>query len=140
MSGKAFLDTNIFIYANDRHEPGKQAIALRLIREVTLSGNGAISYQVVQEFFNVVLTKTPQKMGYEEARQFLTAVFVPILSVPSSVALVSDAMAIHERYRLSWYDSLIVAAAQRAGCDRLYSEDLQHGQVFGKLRVENPFI
>jgi predicted nucleic acid-binding protein len=49
-------------------------------------------------------------------------------------------MAIHERYRLSWYDSLIVAAAQRAGCDRLYSEDLQHGQLFGTLRVENPFL
>jgi predicted nucleic acid-binding protein len=140
MSDKAFLDTNIFVYANDRTEPRKQSIALRLVREATIHGGGAVSYQVIQEFFNVVLTKTSQKMSYEEARQFLATVFLPLLSVPSSVGLVSDAMRIHERYRLSWYDSLIVAAAQQAGCDRLYSEDLQHGQQFGGVRVENPFL
>jgi predicted nucleic acid-binding protein len=47
---------------------------------------------------------------------------------------------IHRRYRLSWYDSLIVAAAQQAGCKRLYSEDLQHGQQFGTMTIHNPFL
>jgi predicted nucleic acid-binding protein len=59
--------------------------------------------------------------------------------VPSSFALVSDAIRIQERYRLSWYDSLIVSAAQHAGCTVLYSEDLQHGQQFGAVTVQDPF-
>jgi predicted nucleic acid-binding protein len=140
MSGKAFLDTNIFVYANDRTDPRKQTIALDLVREATINGDGAISYQVIQEFFNVVLVKSPLKMPYEEARQFLATIFLPLLAVPSSVGLVSDAMRIHERYRISWYDSLIVAAAQQANCDTLYSEDLQHGQQFGAVTVRNPFL
>jgi len=139
MSGKAFLDTNIFVYANDRNEPRKQSIALGLIREVTVSGNGAISYQVMHEFFNVALVKNPRKMHHEDAQRYLDTVFRPLLAVPSSVALVSEAIRVQERYRLSWYDSLIVSAAQQAGCTILYSEDLQHAQQFGTVTVRDPF-
>ena len=140
MSGNSFLDTNIFVYANDQNEPRKQAIALDLVRELTVNGDGRISYQVMHEFFNVVLRKTPSKMQPEDARLFLDNVFRPLLAVPSSFTLVSDAIRIQERYRLIWYDSLIVSAAQQGGCDILYSEDLQHGQQFGSVTVANPFV
>jgi predicted nucleic acid-binding protein len=139
MSGKAFLDTNIFVYANDRYEPRKQRIALELIRELTVQGDGVISYQVMHEFFNVVLKKTPDKMRAEDAQLFLENIFRPLLAVASSFARVSDAIRLQDRYRLSWYDSLIVSAAQQAACQTLYSEDLQHGQQFGAVTVQDPF-
>jgi predicted nucleic acid-binding protein len=139
MSGRAFLDTNIFVYANDQNEPRKRAIAVDLIRETTANRSGVVSSQVLNEFFNVVLVKSRQKMRHDDAQRFLNAVFRPLFTVAPSVALVSEAINTQERYRLSWYDSLIVSAAQQAGCSRLYTEDLQDGQRFGSVVVHNPF-
>lgn len=140
MSDKSFLDSNIFIYAYDQREPVKQSIADNLIRGLAISGEAVISYQVIHEFFNWALVKGPVKMPQEEAQRYLTVTFRPMHIVASSATLVSDAIRIHRRYRLSWYDSLIVAAAQQAGCKLLYSEDLQHGQQFGTVTIHNPFL
>jgi predicted nucleic acid-binding protein len=140
MSDKSFLDSNIFIYAYDQREPVKQSIADNLIRGLAIGGDAVISYQVIHEFFNWALVKGPVKMPQDEAQRYLTVTFRPMLIVASSVALVSGAIRIQDRYRLSWYDSLIVSAAQQAGCDILYSEDLQHGQQFGTVTVQNPFL
>ena len=139
MNGRVFLDTNIFIYRYDDRDPQKQRVALQLIRETTLDGNATISYQVVHEFFNFALVKAAGKMSHEDAQRYLDTVFRPLLVVPSSGALVSEAIRVQERYRLSWYDSLIVSAAQQGGCHTLYSEDLQHGQQFGSVAVRDPF-
>jgi predicted nucleic acid-binding protein len=140
MSDKSFLDSNIFIYAYDQREPVKQSIADNLIRGLAIGGDAVISYQVIHEFFNWALVKGPVKMPQDEAQRYLTVTFRPMLIVASSVALVSDAIRIQDRYRLSWYDSLIVSAAQQAGCSILYTEDLQHGQQFGSVTVQNPFL
>jgi predicted nucleic acid-binding protein len=140
MSDKSFLDSNIFIYAYDQREPVKQSIADNLIRGLAISGEAVISYQVIHEFFNWALVKGPVKMPQEEAQRYLTVTFRSMHIVASSASLVSDAIGIHQRYRLSWYDSLIVAAAQQAGCKLLYSEDLQHGQQFGTVTIHNPFL
>lgn len=140
MSGRAFLDTNLFVYAYDRRDAIKQSIALNLIRDLTESDEGVISYQVAQEFFNVALKQSKIAMPIADAQILLQDVFRPLLKVPSTVTLVSKALEIEGRYLLSWYDSLIVAAAQQAGCGVLYSEDLQHGQRFGDLTVRNPFL
>jgi predicted nucleic acid-binding protein len=125
--GKVFLDTNLFIYSYDDRDPIKRSMARELIRTVTFDRTGVVSYQVVQEFFHVLLVKAVGK------------VFRPLLAVHSSVALFGDAIHLQKRNRLSWYDSLIVAAAQQSGCAILYTEDLQHGQRFGDLEVVNPF-
>jgi predicted nucleic acid-binding protein len=74
-----------------------------------------------------------------EAQHYLATTFRPLQLVSPSFVLISDAIHIQERYRLSWFDSLIVSAAQQAGCHTLYSEDLQHGQQFGSVRVMDPF-
>jgi predicted nucleic acid-binding protein len=140
MSDKSFLDSNIFIYAYDQREPVKQSVADNLIRGLTISGEAVASYQVIHEFFSWALVKGPAKMPQDEAQRYLNVVFRPMYIVASSSALVSDAIRIQDRYRLSWYDSLIVAAAQQAGCDVLYTEDFQHGQQFGTVRVQNPFL
>lgn len=139
MSDRFFLDTNIFVYSFDRGSPGKAQRATKLIREAVASRKGAISYQVVQEFFNVALRRFAQPMTTAEAEQYLGTVFRPLLAVQSSPALYSEALRLAGKHRLSWYDSLIVAAAMEAGCSLLYSEDLQSGRRFGDLRIENPF-
>ena len=139
MSGKAFIDSNVFIYSVDHREPIKQSIANDLIRSLAVEGVVVISYQVIQEFFNWALVKSPVKMTADEARHYLATAFRPLQLAPPSFALVSDAISIQDRYRLSWYDSLIVSAAQQAGCHTLYSEDLQHGQLFGNVSVRDPF-
>jgi predicted nucleic acid-binding protein len=140
MSARFFLDTNIFVYSFDPSSPAKQRHATQLIRVAVSTRKGIVSYQVVQEFFNVALRRFAQPMTVLEAEQYLSAVFRPLLAVHSSPALLSEALRLTDRHRLSWYDSLIVAAALEGGCGVLYSEDLQHGQRYGELRVENPFI
>ncbi len=140
MNARFFLDTNIFVYSFDRTAAAKNRRATQLIREAVSTRKGIVSYQVVQEFFNLALRRFAEPMSVPEAEQYLGAVFRPLLAVQSSLALVSEALRLTDRYRLSWYDSLIVAAAIEGGCGVLYSEDLQHGHRFGQLKVENPFV
>ena len=139
MSGRFFLDTNIFIYTFDSKAPAKAKKAAHLIRRAADTGEGIISYQVVQEFFNVALRRFPQPMNASEAEQYLITVLRPLLAVHSSPAIYFEALRIAEKHRLSWYDSLIVAAALEGQCEKLYSEDLQHGRTIENLRIENPF-
>lgn len=140
MSGKYFLDTNIFIYSFDHSARKKASSARELIREAVGSQKGVTSYQVAQEFFNVALKRFTRPMKPHEAEQYLVTVFRPLTAVHSSIALYGEALRLHGQNGLSWFDSLIVSAALQAGCDVLYTEDLQHGQRFGNLRIVNPFV
>ena len=139
MSARFFLDTNIFVYPFDASAPGKSKKAAQLIRRAVDTGEGIVSYQVVQEFFNVALRRFAQPMSVAEAEQYLMSVFRPLLSVYPSPALYFEALRITGKHRLGWYDSLIVAAAREANCDTLYSEDLQHGRELDGLQIVNPF-
>lgn len=140
MSARFFLDTNIFVYTFDTKAPAKAKRAARLIRQAADTGEGVVSYQVVQEFFNVAFRRFSRPMNVAEAEQYLVTVFRPLLAVHSSPTLYVEALRVSGKYRLSWYDSLIVAAALQAQCGMLYSEDLQHGQELEGLRIENPFV
>jgi len=139
MNGRFFLDTNVFVYSLDKSSPTKQKRATELVREAVATGKGIVSYQVIQEFFNVALKGFADVMSVAEGEYYLASVFRPMLAVQSSQGLFADALRLYERYRLSWYDSLIVAAALEAECSVLYSEDMRHGQAFGDLHVNNPF-
>jgi predicted nucleic acid-binding protein len=139
MSARFFLDTNIFVYTFDSAAPAKAAIATDLIKHAIKTKIGVISYQVVQEFFNVAMRRFESPMAAAEADQYLGATFRPLLAVHSSPALFSEALRLGSKFRLAWYDSLIVAAAIEAQCDTLYSEDLQHGQRLESVTVTNPF-
>jgi predicted nucleic acid-binding protein len=139
MSDRFFLDTNLLLYTFDATAPHKARKAAQLVRRALDGGGGIISFQVVQEFFNVVLRRSPRLMNVSEAEQYLTTVLRPLLAVHSSPTLYFEALQIMGRHRLAWYDSLIVAAAIEGGCDRLLSEDFQHGQKIESLRIENPF-
>ncbi|MFZ0632400.1 MAG: PIN domain-containing protein [Acidobacteriaceae bacterium] len=139
MSARFFLDSNVFIYSFDDGSPEKAHEALKLIRRAHDSRQGVISFQVIQEFFNFALRRSVPPMSSADAGDYLQKVFVPLATIHSSAGLYSEALHLQSRYRLSWYDALIVRAALEADCGILYSEDLQDGQRFGDLRVQNPF-
>jgi len=140
MSGRFFLDTNIFVYAFDASAPAKAKKAANLVRRAADTGQGIVSYQVVQEFFSVALRRFAQPMSVAEAEQYLITVFRPLLAVHSSPSLYVEALRITGKHKLSWYDSLIVAAALEGQCETLYSEDLQHGREIEGVRIRNPFV
>ncbi len=140
MSDRIFFDTNVFVYALSKSVPSKQVIASRLVEDAIESGKGAISFQVVQEFFNVAFRRFTPPMTLAEAEQFLAVTFRPLLAVQSSYGLYARALQLTRGHSISWYDSLLVAAALDSDCRILYTEDLQHGQTFNNLRVQNPFF
>ena len=139
MSGKFFLDTNVFVYVFDATAPAKAKKAARLVRDAVDTGKGMVSYQVVQEFFNVAFRRFAQPMSVAEAEQYLITVFRPLLAIHSSPALYVEALRIAGKHRFAWYDSIIVASALEGECETLYSEDFQHGRQIEGLRIENPF-
>ena len=139
MPAEFFLDTNIFVYTFDRREPEKQAGARSLVEQALGTGEGVVSYQVVQEFLNVALRKFERPLSEGEALSYLRDVMDPLCSVFPSLSLYEAAVSLHERWRLGFYDSLIVAAALEAKCRVLYSEDLQDGQEIESLTIVNPF-
>jgi len=140
MSGKFFLDTNVFVYLFDATAPAKARTAARLVRDAVDTGKGIVSYQVVQEFFNVAFRRFEQPMSAAEAEQYLITVFRPLLAIHSSPALFVEALRIAGKCRLAWYDSIIVASALEGHCDTLYSEDLQDGREIEGIRIKNPFV
>ncbi len=136
MSGE-FLDSNIFVYVFDKTDARKSDIAANLVRRVHAEQTAAISFQVVQETLNVLTRKL--KATETQARIFLEHMLLPLWHVMPSVVLYQSALDIQARLQFGFYDSLIIAAALEAGCTRLYSEDMQHGQKIGRLVINNPF-
>jgi predicted nucleic acid-binding protein len=140
MKDRFFLDTNIFAYSFDSGASAKQKRARDLIVHGITTRKAVVSYQVVQEFFNLALHKFSRPMNVAEAEQYLQTVFQPLLAVQSSHTLFSKALRLEDKHRLSWYDALIVAAAVESQCSILFSEDMHDGHRFGDLQIKNPFL
>ncbi|HWX93433.1 MAG TPA: PIN domain-containing protein [Terriglobales bacterium] len=140
MSGdRHFLDTNVLVYSFDLLDRRKADIAERLVTRALTSGLGVISYQVVQEFVNVGLKQFANPMTVAEVERYFFRVLLPLMKISSSAPLFLQALQLQSSSKLAWYDSLIIASALEGSCKVLYSEDLQHGQHFGDLVIENPF-
>lgn len=139
MSDKYFIDTNVLIYSFDAQSASKREAARRLIAEALEKGTGIISYQVIQEFLNAATRKFAVPLKLKDARRYLDLVLEPLCAVFASADLYRQALEIADEWRFSFYDSLIVAAALEAGCQVLYTEDLQTGQKIRGLTVRNPF-
>lgn len=139
MNVKSFLDTNVIVYAFGQSFPEKAKIAQRLVAEGAANKQAIISYQVVQEFINVALRGFRLAIVRSDLESFVLTALFPMMAIGSSPQLVIEALRLQEGNQLSWYDSLIIAAAIQGRCRILYSEDLQHGRHFGDLVVQNPF-
>jgi len=140
MNARFFIDTNVFVYSFDLSAPVKRMRAAKLIHKALESQQGVVSYQVAQEFFNLAFRRFTSPLSLSDAEQYIATVFQPLLRVHSSQTLFLDGMRLQHRYKIAWYDALIVASALQAQCGVLYSEDFQDGQQFEGLRVANPFV
>ena len=131
-----FFDTNILVYATLDQDVAKKRIAASLIMEAVASDSFCISAQVLKEFANVLIRKSnrlPQEIR-EDVRRFS-----PFIAVPDTPDLVLNALDLRRDYALQFFDALIVASAEQAGCDTIYSEDLSDGAHYGSVTVVNPF-
>ena len=134
MTGNVFADTNLLVYGVDDRDPVKRERSLSLQAEVPL----VVSAQVLNEFYHVVTRRLPRPLGAEVAGQMLELYLRwPVVAVDA--ALLRRALEAQARWRLSWWDTLVVAAANSAGCTTLYTEDLQDGARYDAVTVQNPF-
>jgi predicted nucleic acid-binding protein len=128
----SFLDTNVLVYvASSDAMKAEQA-------ETIIAGGGAISVQVLNELANIARRK--MRMSWSEIHRLLSTLRSLLTVYPLTLETHETGLALAERYGLSTYDAMIVASALGAGCDTLWSEDMQHGMVIdGRLRIANPF-
>jgi predicted nucleic acid-binding protein len=133
---KAFFDTNILLYMYGGSDPAKQAKAAELFNAQTRTARAVVSTQVVQEFYAVATRKLG--MAREVAGRIVRGLLkLPLIVIDEDAILA--ALAAEERYQISFWDALIVAAAEASGAQVLYTEDLNDGQRFGQVVVWNPF-
>ena len=133
---RAFFDTNILIYADDRGEPEKQQIARELIEKHFRVGYGVVSVQVLQEYFNTLTRKLKADPSLTRQKVEHLSKFVANVTMPEDVLLAIDLYRLHG---LSFWDSMIVRSAKQAECKILFSEDMQAGRIIDGLQIVNPF-
>lgn len=139
MSAKVFVDTNILVYARDTSEANKQTQALQWLDVLWQQRSGAISYQSLNEYYVIVTQRLKPGLSRSEAQDDIRNLLLwnPL---PVDRVVIENAWLIQERQGFSWWDSLILSAAQIQDCNYLLSEDMQHGQTIGRLQIINLFV
>lgn len=136
---RVFIDTNLWVYRLDKREPEKSHRISEWLREVASEHHIVLSTQVLIELRSVLTRKLKPPMPHEDTRLALNALTqFEVLATDTSVVL--DAHELAHSEQLSWFDALIIEAAIRSACDKLFTEDLSHGRKFGNLTVCNPFL
>lgn len=137
MMSKIFIDTNILVYSMDRHAPEKRENCRSLLKKVVREFTGVISTQVMQEFY---VAGTQKLKAYPlTVKDILHAMqrFEVVIITPEIIKEAIDCSIIA---RISFWDALIVTAAENARCEKLWSEDLNNGQIIRGVRIENPLL
>ncbi|HYZ09172.1 MAG TPA: PIN domain-containing protein [Pseudonocardiaceae bacterium] len=133
-----FVDTNVLLYAQDKHDPDKYRVSRDLLEDLWTDGVGIVSTQVLQEFYSVATRKLRPPMTPSEARDVVVQ-YIDWCRIDTDPLLILSASHLAEEHTVNFWDALIVEAALRAGATELVTEDLQDGREFGALRVRNPF-
>ncbi len=138
MIAPVFVDTNVFVYARDASEPTKQRRAAAWLGLLWQHRLGRTSMQVLSEFYVTVTRKLQPGLRHEDAWDDVDAL---LAWQPQNLdeAVMRRARAVEQRYRLSWWDSLVVGAAQFQGCELILTEDLQDGAMYGTVTARSPF-
>ena len=134
---KTFIDTNIIVYANDARDSEKQAKAVEIVTENMKLGTGVISTQVLQEYAHVALNKLSQRQDVI-LRQLLLLEELEVIQ--QSPPLIRRSVEIKTTYQISFWDACIISAAEHAKCNIILSEDLNNGQFYSGMALENPFV
>lgn len=137
---KAFIDTNIFVYAQDNSDESKTKISQELITKLLLEKQGFISTQVIQEFCNIFLKKSEKPLQPSDVAEIIDGLLVPLLAHTPDSYFYKRAINIYSKHSLSFYDSLIVQAAVDLKCELLYSEDMQNGARYSGVIIINPYV
>jgi len=132
-----FLDTNILVYAVDGKYPVKQDVARKIVSSALDSEKFVISAQVLNEFSNIAILKLGMVIG--EVRDFIS-IFRRIRTVPLEPEWTDRALSIKDAYRIQFFYSLLLAAAEANGCDEIWTEDLNDGQFYCGIKAANPFV
>ena len=139
MIAKTFVDTNVLLYAHDADAGAKRRQASEALRTLWREGSGCLSTQVLQEFFVNATKKIKTPIPAASAREILRS-YATWTHTATTAETVLRATEIGEAYRLSFWDSLILAAAEQDGASVLLSEDLNNGQIIAGVRIVNPFL
>jgi predicted nucleic acid-binding protein len=136
MSVRSFLDANILVYTDDRRAPEKRVRALKLIRQLRMTGTGVLSTQVLQEYFAAATRKlgVPAEVARRKVEIFGLFDLV-LIDLPVILAAID----LHRLHQISIWDTLILQAARQASCKIVYTEDLQNGRTLDGLEIVNPF-
>lgn len=138
MNAKTFLDSNILIYAYDNSDRLKQIRAQEILNLGLATDNIVLSVQVLSEFYTTVTKRYEKPLSTDQARDVIHLVDV-LQIVQIDVPLVKRAIETHDRYQINYWDGLIIAAAEYGRCETILSEDLNAGQFYHGIKVENPF-
>jgi predicted nucleic acid-binding protein len=137
MPAPDFLDTNVLVYAYDAGNPEKRELAQGMVRQA-LGGGLAISTQVLAEFSTTLLHKMSPGVSPDELLVILDAL-EPIRLVEIDCGVIRRAVEARRKYGVHFYDGMILATAERGGCNRIWSEDMSAGQEYFGVTVRNPF-
>jgi predicted nucleic acid-binding protein len=132
-----FVDTNILIYAHDATAGRKHNKSVELVTRLANDDSGAISFQVLTEFYAAATRKL--RIPSEKAEEIIRDFGTWTVHHPTKANLV-QAIQLHRRYNINWWDALILNSAAELGCDVLWTEDLSHGQRYGAVTVQNPLL
>lgn len=139
MSDKFFVDTNVLIYAHDTAAGAKHVRAKALVEQLWHDRSGVVSTQILQELVVNLRKKARKPLGSKAIRE-LVGDYLTWQVVVNSGESIIEALEMEERHGISFWDALVVQAAQSAGAATLYSEDLSNGQCYGGVRVTNPLV
>lgn len=136
---RCFIDTNIIVYAHDISAGNKQKKAMELIVDLWHSKKGCLSMQVLQEFYVTIVNKVKNPKKPDEAALIIKDLSHWILHTPD-IDDIFGAIEIQSKYKLSFWDSLIICSARKLKCDVIFSEDLNNEQIYENILVINPFV
>ena len=137
MTDRSFIDTNVLVYAEASDAPDKQQAALALLKQLYETGTGVLSTQVLQEYCNVAIKKLKLPVAHIRAQLDMYEQFEVVQITP---AIIRTGLDLNQTRSVGFYDALIIASAQTAGCNVLFSEDLNTGEVIAGVQLLNPFV
>ena len=137
MADRAFIDTNVFVYAGDADEPAKNAVARGLIQQLAREGRGVLSTQVLMEYVAAASRGLGLSLGQCRQAVLLMSRFDVVVLKPDHVL---GALDLAGSYAISHWDALILKAASTSGCRVLFTEEMQHGRTIDGVVIQNPFV
>lgn len=135
---REFVDANVLVYAFDSSAARKQQTARELLERLWEGGTGCVSIQVLQEFFVTITRKVPKPLPVDDAKARVREFAAWTVFVPTAEDILT-AIDLHAQAKIGYWDAMVVLGAAEAGCDVLWTEDLNDGQLLRGVRIRNPF-